>query len=256
MLLALFLLLIIVIGAAVALPYLLPSRDGTDGKVTQITPIATYSPTVVFLASTPPYPEPTHTQSQPPVSFTPEPLPTATQIRELPTSTSAPPGIGGTYQGQGLSIRLADYTIHSQNDPNDEAVTYTLLLSNETGSDVELEFNLDSISAIDNLGTRYFDNVALAALWHEDFGRYRCICVFCPEPTYAIEQHLTIPASSATNVILNLNVEGTKGDCSTWGKGQSRVPFEADYLDLRIASIKYRTDQLHEFSDLAWKLTR
>ncbi len=147
-----------------------------------------------------------------------------------------------------------DYEIRSHDHSEDAAVSYVLSFINDTDSAVEVQFSLYSISAVDNIGTKYSDNFAMAATWYAEYGRYGCISI--QQPVYPIEQHLTVPAKASSNLTLYLNVAGTTGDCRVWGVGRSRVPFETNYVDLEITSVKYRTNQLHEFSDMVWRLKR
>lgn len=193
---------------------------------------------VTIVVSLGPIPSPT---------VAPTPRPSATPIPE-------PPSVGGIYEGNGLIVKLVDYEIRPKDHPEDAAISYKLAFINQTGNPVDVVFSLHDISGIDNTQTQFGDYFALAENWYNGTGRYQCVSI--SRPSYPTTIEITVSPNSEQAVDLFLNVTGTSGNCQNWGVGGSRASFETEYVDLSIGKIKYRTDQLYNFTNVKWRLYR
>jgi hypothetical protein len=167
------------------------------------------------------------------------PNPTMTP-RSTSTTAPNPGGIGTAFGDEEFQIKLLDYEFRSvANEVDEGAVKVILSFINNTNNEVEVEINWYIVEGVDNVGIKYGERNSVGDRYFS---------------WSSVQEELenwskVVPANSIENIDFDLHVEGNNTGHIT------RVDIKTDWIDLKIPSIVYRTDELHQVMG-RWRLER
>lgn len=155
-------------------------------------------------------------------------------------STPEPLGLNEGVGEDGFEIVLIDYEFRPISNKNDEgAVEVWLSFVNNTDENVEVQINWYAVDGTDNIGTKYGERNSVGDRYFSWSNAEESLSNW----------NMEVSANSVEDLYFDLHVEDNNSGHVT------RVDIRTDWIDLKIPSIVFRTDELHRVSGF-WRLNR
>jgi hypothetical protein len=174
--------------------------------------------------------------SSPPVTA-PSPIVSSTPA---PTPSYLP---GTLRQETGFSIWIVKCKYTALDAPEREAISYMIQFNNESAKPMEVQFDLNGVSGVDNLGKPYIDETVRTDIYYNQQRSYG----------------FSIPSQSSKVFTFALGRKDWKNSSNSSQNPSwvwTRVDLQTNYVDMTFDKIIYRTDAFHQLDDVTWRLPR